>query len=330
MEGFIRIGLFAGALMLVTVACKANKYGKMAPVIEDHKKQLDAEPCSPSKTRKLSAALARADQPQEALEVLRNHCSNCEADDQVLEALLVLEEEHGDAEHALEAARKRYELAPSSPEVVAKLAELLDATGKQDEMLQLLIAQFGASPHAPESIQQLAVALEKKGEPCEALVYWTLLSKWSRKHRGKADTAMARLARKNECRNVLPSKSTELATEMSDENLYMFPAEIGGASLHVGYDTASGFTYLPKAALSRIKGAKSLNQRVAFATAYGNLEGDLYRLPGLRMGDVTIGPFDAVVLPRLTAKHDGMLGNTITSRFRMKRLDKTKWEIHPL
>lgn len=319
------------ALVVGLVGCE-SKYGNLTPVIDDFKRQLAAEPCDGERAVKLADAYVRANDEQAARQVFRDRSPTCPAHEQVLQKQLEIETKLGDKNQALAVASKLHELTPNDDEHFFQLLDLLSAIGKSDEQLSLLLKAVALDPRKEALVERLARAYDARGDACRALVWWSTLSLYSRAMRGRADTEMVRLGAKPECVGYMPTQSTKLKNTLSRQQLYVFPGQIDGKPVTVGLDNATGFSYLTKAAVDTLPNVKPLGQHLTITTAYGRLEGDLVNVSGLTLGDMHLGPFDLVVVPRLEDQMDGLLGMTVQSRMRMTKLDgsdASTWQLDP-
>lgn len=325
-------GLAWRALPLVLGLCGCeSKYGQLEPVINDFKRQLSMQPCDGSMAVKLADAYVRAKDDQAALQVFRDRSPTCPASDDALQKQLDLEKQLGDQERALVLGRKLRELNPNDDERFFQLIDLLTATGKYDEHFTLLLQAVALDPRKDAVVERLAKAYEARGDACRALSWWTTLSLYSRSLRGRADTELVRLRAKPECASYLPTRSTKIKHQLSRQQLYVFPGQIEGKPVAVGLDNATAFSYLTKEAFDRLPNTKPLGQHLQISTAYGKLEGDLFSVSGITLGDMVIGPFDVVVVPRLEDQMDGLLGMTVQARMRMTKLasEGNDWEFSP-
>jgi tetratricopeptide (TPR) repeat protein len=316
-------------VFLGLLGCQESKYGKLGPAIDDFKKQLSLQPCDGQMAVKLAELYVRADDKLAAVQVYRERGPSCPADTEVLNKQLELEQQQGDKGRSLALARKLRELMPNDDEKLFVLLDLLEANGKGDEQLQMLLQAVALDPRKDVLVERLAKAYDARGDDCRALVWWTTLSLYSRTLRGRADTEMVRLGSKPECLGYLPKIPTKIKHQLSRQNLFVFPGQIDSQPVTVGLDSATAFSYLTTASLARFPNAKPLGQRVQIATAYGKLEGELYGVSGIKLGDMVIGPFDVVAVPRLEDQMDGLLGMTVQARLRMRQLDEANWEINP-
>ena len=317
-------------LVLGLLGCE-SKYGNLSPVIDDFKRQLAAQPCDGEMAVKLSDVYVRANDKQAALQVFRERGPACPAHEQVLQKQVELENQIGDKNKAVALASQLHELTPNDDERFFQLLDLLTAAGKGDEHFQLLLKAVALDPRKEAYLERLAKAYEARGDACRALTWWTTLSMYSRTLRGRADTEMVRLSAKPECFGYIPKQSTKIKHQLSRQQLFVFPGQMAGKSVLVGLDSATAFSYIVKESFDKIPNTKPLGQHLELATAYGKLEGDLYAVSGITLGDMVIGPFDVVVVPRLEDQMDGLLGMTVQARLRMKRLENPEntWEISP-
>lgn len=326
------LGWIVVACCIGLLGCEEPKYGKLTPIIEDYKKQLGFRPCDADMAVKLAESYQRAGDQAAALAVFRGRGDSCEANDDLDQKHFTMEQKAGDKERALALAKKLHESTPKDDDRLLQLLDTLDAAGKKEELLKLLITEVARDIEKKDAlVERLAKAYESNGDPCRALVWWSVLSLYSRKLRGHADTELMRLNDRPECKGYMPTKAAKITHE-EVRNLYVFPATIEGVNVALGMDSATAFSYMSKAAFSKIPNTKPLGQRVEFRTAYGKLEGDLYQVNGVTLGEMAIGPFDMVVVPRLEDRMDGMLGASVQSRLRMTRADKEKpeWDLTPL
>jgi tetratricopeptide (TPR) repeat protein len=317
-------------VVLGLIGCE-SKYGNLSPVIDDFKRQLAAQPCDGEMAVKLADAYSRANDAQAALQVFRDRGSSCPAHEQALQKQIELEARVGDKNRALALASKLHELTPNDDEHFFQLLDLMGAAGKSDELLGLLLKAVALDPRKEAFVERLAKAYDARGDACRALVWWSTLSLYSRTLRGRADTEMVRLGAKPDCFGYIPKQSTKIKHTLSRQQLYVFPGQIAGKPVSVGLDNATAFSYLTKEAFDRIPNTKPLGQHLTMATAYGQLEGDLFSVSGITLGDMVIGPFDVVVVPRLEDQMDGLLGMTVQSRMRMTKLESpdATWEFNP-
>ena len=320
----------AWPLVLGLLGCE-SKYGNLSPVIDDFKRQLAAQPCDGEMAVKLADAYSRANDAQAALQVFRDRSPTCPAHEQALQKQIELETKVGDKNRALTLAGKLHELTPNDDEHFFQLLDLLSAAGKSDEHLRLLLEAVALEPRKEALVERLAKAYDTRGDACRALVWWTTLSLYSRTLRGRADTEMVRLGAKPDCAGYIPKQATKIKNTLSRQQLYVCPGQIAGKPVSVGLDNATAFSYLTKAAFDTLPNTKPLGQHLTIATAYGRLEGDLYGVSGITLGDMVIGPFDVVVVPRLEDQMDGLLGMTVQSRMRMTKLESpdATWQFDP-
>jgi tetratricopeptide (TPR) repeat protein len=308
-----------------------SKYGNLTPVVDDFKRQLATQPCDGEMAVKLADTYLRANDSQAALQVYRDRSPTCPAHEMVLQKQVELETRAGDKNRALALATKLHELTPNDDERFFTLLDLLSAAGKSDEQLGQLLKAVALDPRKDAYLERLAKAYDDRGDSCRALTWWTTLSLYSRTLRGRADTEMVRLRAKPECQGYIPTQTTKIKHQLSRQQLYMFPGQIAGKPVLVGLDSATAFSYLSKEAFDRLPDTKMLGQHLTIATAYGRLEGDLASVSGIKLGDMTIGPFDVIVVPRLEDQMDGLLGMTVQARLRMTELTSPEntWEITP-
>jgi predicted aspartyl protease len=325
---------FARAAFALTLsaglgACDEPRYGKLTPVVEDFEGQIRAKPCASEMTRKLVDVLLQANDPKAALNVCRDYMKQCKWDDEIGEAHYELERSVGDKKNALGLARKLHRSAPENPERLGRYLALLDEGDQKGELLTTLVVQLGLFPQSDTALERLAATYEKQGDPCRALVTWAMLSAASDKHRAHANTERARLSALPACEGTLPTQSTKLSHEVTG-GLFVFPASIEVARVQVGVDAVAAYSYFTTEAFAEIPRTKSLKRRLTIRTAFGNREGNMVSIPGITLGGMKIGPFDAVVVPRLEAGQSGMLGQNVLSRLRLDQAGETEWRFRPL
>lgn len=317
-------------LWMLLAACDSGpSYGVYTSAIRGYQERMQSTPCDHELVGTLATTLAEAGDKPAGLSVFQTYEKNCPVEKSVRIKHFEMVRSAGLNDQAIAVAQLLQEGDPNSY-YTQELAELMVASGRAEEAVPLLRAKMAGQTKKSTALVELAEAQESAGQFCEAWSSWTVVWWKSSELRGKAGTATARLMQEHpECSGSQLAVAGKVKQDPS-EGYWRFETQMGDETLWLGLDTTAAYSYVTSETLAQAEGVSLVQENLSMKTGTGTLEGALYQVDKIQLGDTPIEHVQVLVVPRMVSGMDGFIGLDLSARMRMREESEKLWLIEPI
>lgn len=315
--------------MLLAACDSGPNYGPYSSAIKGYQERLVGTPCDHELVGTLASTLAEAGDKPAGLAVFETYEKDCPVDQAVRIKHFEMARSAGMNERAIALGLLLQDGKPSSY-YTEEVTKLMVASGRPADAVPLLRAKMAGQSKKNEALVDLAEAQEAAGLPCDAWASWTIVWFKSLDLRGKAGTATARLLEEHpECAAGAVTAGGKVSQDPS-EGYWRFETQLKEQTLWLGLDSSAPYSYVGDEAFATAEGVALVQENLSMKTGTGTLEGDLYRVDRIQLGDVSIANVQVMHVPRVIGGLDGFLGLDVVTRMNMREESEGVWSIQPI
>ncbi len=298
------------------------KYGGYTTAIERSQARLEKEPCDRKIVLELTRDLLKAEAPRDAITAVDAFTGRCPPHERLLWDKYSAHKRLSEPEQAAQTAGQLMELNPTDYDYPWWRGEMLEAAGKLEEAIVDYRLALSLLPRNNVTPFQLTDALIKAGRPCEAV---TPLNTYLYFHPGKRDSARlnALLARLEEAKCEVTSADGS-ATFQTPPGGNSIPGKVkinGVATGQFVVDTGASLVVLSRS-FAQKAGLSESGAKIRVRTAGGIREASLVTLATVDAQGARAKNVEAAIIDDFG--HDGLLGLSFLSRFKMTFDGKTQ------